>query len=118
MIAFPLNLFAQENPQSHRFWDKTNIILHSSNAFAQAVDASVTQRDLQAGLKEHNPLARPLVEMGWGGQVAYSFGIGIGGTLALSYIAHKKDWHKLERLIPLSVSASTTAVRIKYGIRF
>ena len=118
MIAFPLNLLAQEQAQSHRFWDKTNIILHGSNAFVQALDASVTHRDLQAGLKEHNPLARPFVERGWGGQAAYSFGIGVGATLALSYIAHKKDWHKLERLIPLSVAASTTAVRIKYGIRF
>ena len=118
VVAFPLNLFAQENPQPHRFWDKTNLILHGSNAFVQAIDASVTQHDLQAGGVEHNPLARPFVERGWGRQAAYSFGIGVGATLALSYFAHKKDWHKLERLIPLSVAASTTAIRVRYGIRF
>ncbi|KKK49770.1 hypothetical protein LCGC14_3131690, partial [marine sediment metagenome] len=49
---------------THRFWDKTTIILHSANAAAQTADAISTQRFLRLGYKEGNPLVRPLVTNG------------------------------------------------------
>ena len=104
--------------QEHHFWDKQNITYHSINGAVQTIDFLVTDHDLSLGKKEHNPFARPLVEQGTGGRLVYSYGVGVGGTILISYFAHKKGWHKIERLIPISVSVSTTSVRIYYGIRF
>lgn len=107
---------------THRFWDKTTIILHSANAAAQTADAISTQRFLRLGYKEGNPLVRPLVTNGWKGQVAASYGFGVGGTLLGSYIAHRKGWHKFERLIPVLVAVPTGMVashnfRLEWRIR-
>ena len=95
---------------THRFWDKTNIILHSANAAAQTADAISTQRFLRLGYEEKNPLARPLVTNGWKGQVVVNYGFGVGGTLLGSYIAHWKGWHNLERLIPVLVAVPVGAL--------
>ena len=107
---------------THRFWDKTTIILHSANAAAQTADAISTQRFLRLGYEETNPLARPLVTNGWKGQVAASYGVGVGGTLLGSYLAHRKGWHKFERLIPVLVAVPTGIVawhnfRLEWRIR-
>ncbi len=114
LLILPLCCTAED----HSFWDKQNIVYHSINGTVQTIDFLVTDHDLSLGEKEHNPLARPLVERGTGGRIVYSYGVGVGGTILISYLAHKKGWHKVERLIPISVSVSTMSVRIYYGIRF
>ena len=117
-------LSAQQS--THRFWDKTNIILHSANAAAQTADAISTQRLDDIRFPERGPfgtgLSRPFVEAGWKGQVAASYGFGVGGTLLGSYIAHRKGWHKLERFIPVLVAIPTGIVathnfRLEWRVR-
>lgn len=73
-ICFLLLAPALSAQQSrHRFWDKTNIILHSANAAAQTADAISTQRLDDIRFPERTPfgigLSRPFVEAGWKGQV-------------------------------------------------
>ncbi len=50
-------------------------------------------------------------------QVAYSYGIGVGGTLAVSYLFHRMGQHKRERITPLIV-ATPTAVLGGLNFRF
>ena len=64
-----------------------------------------------------NPLARPFVTQGWKGQAPYSYGLGFALPLGLSYIAHRKRWHRLERMIPF-VWATPTAVIAGLNFRF
>lgn len=96
-------MFAQEIPlETHRFWDRSNLIRLGINTGAQTLDAVSTQRFLQRGTaKELNPLARPFVTRGWDGQVVYSYGLGVALPVGLSYLCHRWGWHKLERATPI-----------------
>ena len=40
----------------------------------------------------------------------YSYGVGVGGTLAASYFLHRLGHHKWERLTPFIVATSTGIV--------
>ena len=55
---------------SHRFFDRTNLWLHMSVVAGETSDLITTRRILQAGGRERNPLARPLMRAGLGGQMA------------------------------------------------
>ena len=92
----------------HPFWDQKNVQLHLWNLAAHSLDAYSTQRGLSHGAVEGNPVARPFVSRGWGGQVAASYGIGFGGTLLTSYILHRKGSHRLERFTTMFIASSTT----------
>ena len=103
--------------EGRRFWDRTNLRLHLINVAAQSIDAYSTQRSLGKGTRESNPLARPLVNHGWKGQVAASYGFGVGGTLVASYLFHRFGHHRLERITPVIVAAPT-AVAAGVNFRF
>ncbi len=104
LVLFPLMANGQEQ---HPFWDRTNIRMHLLNLAAQSVDAYSTQKALRRGAKEINPIASPFANRGWKGQVIYSYGIGVGGTLAASYLFHRWGLHKHERITPILVAAPT-----------
>lgn len=107
LFLFPLTLPAQEIPdERHRFWDRSNLVRFGVNAGAQTLDAFSTQHALNSGkAREFNPLARPFVNRGWNGQAVYSYGLGVALPVGLSYIAHRKGWHKLERATPVFFAA-------------
>ena len=108
-ILAPSTAMAEE--EDHPFWDQANTRLLLLNLAAQSLDAYSTQRALRRdNTREFNPLARPFVERGWKGQVAYSYGIGVGGTLAVSYLFHRMGQHKRERITPLIVATPTALV--------
>ena len=116
LILAPTTAMAEE--EDHPFWDQANTRLLLLNVAAQSLDAYSTQRALRHdNTKEFNPLARPFAERGWKGQVAYSYGIGVGGTLALSYLFHRMGQHKRERITPLIV-ATPTAILGGLNFRF
>ena len=118
LFLFPSLLCAQDTPDAHPFWDQQNLYLHVLNFTAQSLDAYSTQRFLERGTaREMNPLARPFVTQGWKGQAPYSYGLGFVLPLGLSCIAHRKRWHRLERMIPL-VWATPTAVVAGLNFRF
>ena len=114
LMLSPHGLKAEEK---HHFWDQTNVSLHLLNLAAQSVDAYSTQRGLSRGGVELNPIARPLVGEGWKGQVAYSHGLGVGGTLAASYLLHRFGRHKWERITPILV-ATPTGIMGGFNFRF
>ena len=103
VFLFPPFLCAQETPlETHRFWDRSNLIRLGINTGAQTLDAVSTQRFLQRGTaRELNPLARPFVTRGWDGQAIYSYGLGVALPVGLSYLCHRWGWHKLERATPI-----------------
>ena len=106
LILAPTTAMAEE--EEHPFWDRANTRLLLLNVAAQSLDAYSTQRALRRdNTHEFNPVARPFAERGWKGQVAYSYGIGVGGTLLVSYLFHRMGQHKRERITPLIVATPT-----------
>ena len=95
--------------QTHKFWDKKNIAIHSANFAMQTADAFTTRHvlDQHDGI-ERNPWARQFVNHGWGGQAAYSWGLSVGGTILTSYLMHRTGHHRLERILP-SIEIGYTA---------
>jgi hypothetical protein len=63
---------------------------------------TVTTQHLYAHCLGHeaNPLAKPFVDAGWGGQIAE---LGIMSTLELliRYGIHRLGYHRIERLLPV-----------------
>ena len=71
-------------------------------AASLSADALSTQKGLAyPGFHEMNPIARPFVQTRMGAAVynAGSFGLITG----MMYWAHKKEHHKLERILPFAV---------------
>ena len=89
----------------HRFFDKTNLWLHAGAIVAETADLVTTHRAIEAGAVEANPLARPLVRRGLGGQVVSAYGLGEGALLLTSYIFHRTGHHRLERFVPVTAIA-------------
>jgi len=87
---------------SHRFFDRTNLWLHMSVVAGETSDLITTRRILQAGGREGNPLARPLMRAGLGGQMAATYGLGEGSSLLVAYLLHRTGHHKLERFAPIT----------------
>ena len=105
--------------QTHRFFDKPNLLLTSAEVAALVADGVITQNKLgERRLEvrydangvmtlvsvpthyEADPLARPFVEAGWPGQIAGGV-LCVGADIGLRYLLHRKNHHKAERLIPL-----------------
>lgn len=117
--------FAQQTPQApgfadalvaaplpqHKFFDKTNLALHTWNVAAETYDAITTRRALGGRpIHELNPFGALFVNHGWGGQLAFSYGFGVGGPLLTSYLLHRTGHHKLERWVTaINALGSTTA---------
>ncbi len=84
-------------PSTRKFWTLENRINFSIFATELAADAITTQRGLNRGMREANPLARPFVTHGAGGQAAAStigFGMGVGAA----YWLHRTHHYKAERI--------------------
>lgn len=96
---------------AHHFFDKTNLVLNGWNVAAESYDAITTRRGLNGQpIHELNPLGALFVNHGWGGQAAFSFGLGVGGPLLTSYLLHRTGHHKLERwVVGLNALGSTAA---------
>jgi hypothetical protein len=106
--------------ETHRFFDKTNIALHTLALSGIAADGIQTQRtisnwcssDVYANSRtgcrawyEPDPLVRPLVKYGWSGQLALT-GITAGSELFLSHQMHRTGHHRLERIVPIAVAVA------------
>jgi hypothetical protein len=96
------NLAAATGPlpdaPSHRpFWSVENKVGFSALGMLVAADAITTQRGLNQGLREANPLMRPFVTRGAGGEAlgsALGFGVGVGAV----YVLHQTHHYKAERI--------------------
>jgi len=89
-------------PRSHNFFDARNRIGFATLGASLTADALSTQKGLAyPGFHEMNPIARPFVQTR-AGAAAYNAG-SFGLLTGMMYWAHKKEHHKLERILPLAV---------------
>lgn len=84
-------------PSQHRFWNTETKVSTGILAGLIAADAFTTQRGLNNGYREANPIMRPLVSQGTAGQAAGS-ALGFGAGLGTVYFLHKTHHHKAERI--------------------
>jgi len=103
-------------PPHHRFFDKTNLMLHLGVMAGETGDLISTRSILEAGGSEANPVARPLMRAGLGGQIAATYGLGEGSALLSAYLLHRTGHHRLERFAPITaivVESLATASNIR-----
>lgn len=83
--------------QQRPFWTVENKVNVSILAGLVAADAITTQRGLNEGFREVNPIMRPLVTRGAAGEAAgsaLSFGAGVG----VVYLLHRSHHYRAERI--------------------
>jgi len=98
----PTAVIKLKQQPSHSFFDARNRLGFASLGASLTADALSTQKGLAyPGFHEMNPIARPFVQsrVGAAAYNAGSFGLMAG----IMYWAHKKEHHKLERILPLAV---------------
>lgn len=108
---------------AHKFFDRQNIGLTAMVFSAALADGITTQHAL--GLKrttttiqngavttmttryvELNPVAAPLVNRGWAGQIAAT-GLTAGADMAMTNWLHRKGHHRMERIVPFMFAATS-----------
>jgi hypothetical protein len=83
---------------SHRpFWTVENRVNVSILAGLVAADAFTTQRGLNQGLREVNPVMRPFVTRGAAGEAVGS-ALGFGAGVGVVYLLHRSHHYKAERI--------------------
>ena len=100
-VAVTSTAIRLRQPSNHRFFDRTNLRLHLGVLAAETADLITTRQVLRAGGTEQNPLTRPLVRRGLGGQMAATYGLGEGTALLTAYVLHRTGHHRLERIVPI-----------------
>jgi len=96
-------------PSQRPFWTVENKVGFSAFGMLVAADAITTQRGLNQGLREANPLMRPFVTRGAGGEAfgsALGFGVGVGAV----YVLHQTHHYKAERIAMRLMVAGESAV--------
>ena len=84
-------------PSHQHFWDFETKLNTGILAGLVATDAVTTQRGLDRGFREANPIMRPFVTRGTAGQAVGS-ALGFGAGLGTVYLLHKTHHHKAERI--------------------
>jgi len=110
LLGVPDTAFGQEpnvprasRAEPHRFFDATNMALTGIEATALLADGIYTQRALRTYpdiFHEADPIARPFVNHGWPGQIGGG-ALFIAADVGLRYWLHRKQHHRVERLLPL-----------------
>jgi uncharacterized protein DUF5658 len=96
---FAVSKFALPNApvQQRPFWTFENKVNVSILAGLITADAITTQRGLNQGLREANPIMRPFVTRGAAGEAAGS-ALGFGAGVGLVYVLHRTHHYKAERI--------------------
>jgi Domain of unknown function (DUF5658) len=95
---FKIDRFAlPDRPNQHPFWSTENKVEIGILAGLVAADAVTTQQGLSQGLREANPIMRPLVTKGAGGQAAAS-AMGFGAGVGVVYVLHRTHHYRAERI--------------------
>ena len=83
--------------QQRHFWTLENKVSVGVLAGLITADAITTQRGLNQGLRETNPLMRPSVTRGAAGEAAGS-ALGFGAGVGVVYLLHRTHHYKAERI--------------------
>jgi hypothetical protein len=95
---FTVDSFAlPDAPSQHHFWTVENKVSVSLLAGLITADAITTQRGLNEGLREVNPVMRPFVTRGAGGEAVGS-ALGFGAGVGVVYLLHRSHHYKAERI--------------------
>ena len=84
-------------PSQRPFWTFEKKLDFSVLGGLVAADAITTQRGLSQGYREANPLMRPFVTRGAGGEAVGS-ALGFGAGLGAVYLLHRTHHYKAERI--------------------
>src|ERR1700674_103059 len=84
-------------PSQRPFWTFENRENLSILAGLVAADAFTTQRGLNQGLREVNPIMRPFVTRGATGEAAGS-ALGFGAGVGIVYLLHRSHHYRAERI--------------------
>lgn len=87
----------------HRFFDKANNLLILSATLSSVADAVTTQLFLDKGIPEGNPVERPFVQSGVGGDIALGAIAETAGIGAM-YLLHRMGHHWMERAAPAAIT--------------
>jgi|SRR5271165_276763 len=106
-----VNKFALPDAPSQQphFWTLENNVSVSLLAGLITADAITTQRGLNQGLREANPIMRPFVTRGPAGAAAGS-ALGFGAGVGLVYLLHRTGHYKAERVTMRMIVAGESAV--------
>ena len=85
-------------PSQKPFWTTGNKVDVSILAGLVTADAITTQRGLNQGLREANPLMRPFVTNGAAGEAVGS-ALGFGAALGAVYLLHQTHHYTVERVV-------------------
>jgi len=91
------NTVLQDEPSQRPFWTVENRVNVGILASLVAADAITTQRGLNEGLREANPIMRPFVTRGAAGQAVGS-ALGFGAGVGVVYAFHCSHHYKAERV--------------------
>jgi hypothetical protein len=96
--SFKVNRFAlPDAPSQHPFWSVETKASVGILAGLITADAFTTQRGLNEGLREVNPVMRPFVTRGAAGEAAGS-ALGFGTAVGVAYLLHHTHHYKIERI--------------------
>jgi hypothetical protein len=96
--SFTASVYAiPDEPSPRPFWTVENKVDFGILAGLVAADGITTQRGLNQGLREVNPLMRPLVTRGAGGEAVGS-ALGFGAGVGVAYWLHRGHHYKAERI--------------------
>jgi|SRR5271154_3172232 len=105
-FALP-NAPSQSVPSQRPFWTLENQVSMGILAGLVSADAITTQRGLNEGLREANPVMRPFVTRGAAGEAAGS-ALGFGAALGVRYLLHRGHHYKAERIATRLMIAGET----------
>ena len=92
----------REAVPSHRFLDRTNLLLITGSTLAGVTDAVVTRHFLAQGISEGDAIERPFIQHGIGGFIAIGL-ITETAAIGFMYGLHHMGHPVLERLLPIAV---------------
>jgi hypothetical protein len=117
-ITLASNLAQTVRPDapSHKFFDTRNLKKIGALTVLIATDGATTQHLIQDyKFREMNPIARPFVTRGNGGQAAAS-ALGWAAALGTSYLFHRKGHHRLEEWTLRLLIAGESAAVVNNGV--
>lgn len=131
IASLPLTTIAVSEARrapGHRFFDRTSLLFTGMETAAMLADGVTTQNRLgqaqtgfqnvngvmnpvQMRVAEADPVGKLFVKGGWPGMIAGG-AMNVGADLGVRYWLHRTNHHRLERVVPLLMAASSAAAAI------
>lgn len=108
-MAFVSTKETAPRSETHRFWDRENVLLFTAVGGLATADFFVTRANLASGGRELNPVTR--IFAGSTPALAANFALETSSVIGISYLFHRTHHHDLERATSLvNIAASGAAI--------